>query len=496
VSSRARKRRGFQPLHPGELARLTFQGAAGEVTGSCYLLETHGARVLIDCGLIQGRRQDEARNARRFPFDPRGLDAVLLTHAHIDHSGRLPKLVKDGFRGPIHATSATCELLGILLPDSAHIQVQDARRLSRRRLREGRTAIEPLYTTEDAERALEHRAPHGFNAWIEVTPGIRARFRRAGHILGAASLEFDLEHEGTRRRLVVSGDVGREAEPLLHPPDPPQRADLLLLESTYGDRDHRSTEGSLDEFAGVLADAQKSGANVIVPVFAVGRAQEVLFQMARFEHEGRIRREPVFLDSPMAISVTELHGRHTESYGPAVTEALERGVGLAPRSLRFCRSPEESMALNERQGAVILAASGMCSAGRVVHHLKHNLWRPSSHVVIVGFQARGTVGRALVDGARKVRILGETVLVRAQIHTVGGFSAHGGQTELLRWASPMLERGTRVALVHGEPDKRSALEARLCKLTRHPVWKPDLGAVLTITKRGDPFTLEGPQQTL
>ena len=494
MTSRRRARRGFAPLRDDELARLTFHGAAGEVTGSCYLLETPAQRVLIECGLVQGTRKDEARNARRFPFDPAGLDAVLLTHAHIDHSGRLPKLVKDGFRGPVHATRGTCDLLGILLPDSGHIHEQDARHASRKRLRQGRAPLEPLYTVDDAHRALDHRAACPLDTWVEVGEGLRARFHRAGHILGSASLELEVTAGGARRTIVVSGDVGRERMPLLRPPAAPEAADLLLLESTYGDREHRSHEGTLDEFARLLDAAAREGANVIVPVFAVGRAQEVLHHLARFEHEGRLQPRPVFLDSPMAISVTELYDRHTDSLAPELLAELEAGLPPTPRSFKVCRTPEQSMALNEKRGIVILAASGMCDAGRVVHHLKHNLWRPEAHVVIVGFQARGTTGRALVDGARKVRILGETVVVRAQVHTVGGFSAHADREELARWAGPMLRGGARLALVHGERERRAALRARLRSETRHPIWTPERGAVARLWRRGTGVELEGPQQ--
>ena len=490
----AARRRGFRPLAEDELARLTFHGAAGEVTGSCVLLETRRARILIECGLIQGPRSEEVRNARRFPFDPAGLDAVLLTHAHIDHSGRLPKLVRDGFRGPIHGTRGTCDLLGILLPDAAHIQEQDARHASRRLLRQGKQPLEPLYTTEDAGLALEHREPHDESEWVEVAECLRVRFRRAGHILGASSLEIEVDDEGALRRIVASGDVGRRVDPVLREPDPPERADLLLLESTYGDRDHRSLDATLEEFAGILDAADRAGENVIIPVFAVGRAQEVLYEMYAFERAGRIRRRPVFLDSPMAISVTELYGRHLGCLGPGLIEDLERGGDAVPSQLQFCRSPEESMALNEKRGIVILAGSGMCNAGRVVHHLKHNLWRPEAHVVLVGFQARGTTGRALVDGARRVRILGETVAVRAQVHTVGGFSAHAGQSELLEWAGPMIDAGARVALVHGEPDRRAALARALAPHMSTPAVLPMEGSTITLLRHGTGLAVDGPQQ--
>jgi metallo-beta-lactamase family protein len=492
VSEKA-KRRGFAPLGRDDVLRVTFHGAAGEVTGSCYLVETHAANLLVDCGMFQGGRAESAKNRRAFPFDPRGLDAVVLTHAHIDHSGLLPKLVRDGFAGDVFATGPTADLLAIMLPDSAHIHEQDAARDARRaRRRKGKSArvAAPLYTGLDAQRALEQVRPRPFDETFEAAPGVLARYRRNGHILGASSVELvaasgpDGGPAGIRRRVVFSGDVGRVREPMLRDPDPPREADLLLLESTYGDRDHREHAESLDELARVLEQAALAHENVIVPVFAVGRAQEVLAHIATFERSGRLAQRPVYLDSPMAIRVTELSRRHAECFRAEVRAALERREGVDPAGLEFCRTPDESMALNAKHGALILAASGMCEGGRVMHHLKHNLWRDGSHVVIVGFQAQGTLGRALVDGARSVRLLGEEVAVRASVHTIGGFSAHGGQSELVAWARDMLAGGADLALVHGEPPQRDALAARLAGVARHDVAKPMPGDAVVLRARG------------
>jgi metallo-beta-lactamase family protein len=470
------KQRGFVPPPADEVARLTFLGAAGEVTGSCFLLETGARRVLVECGLFQGERRALERNRRPFAFDPRGLDSVLLTHAHVDHSGLLPELVRDGFRGPIRATRGTQDLLGILLRDSAHLHEQDAAQENRRRLRRGARPIEPLYTVADAERALELVEACEFDQELELGPDLHARFVRAGHILGAASLVVRVRSGHVERTIVFSGDVGRQSEPLLHPPDPPLQADLLLLESTYGDRDHRDLAATLEELAQVLALAARDGGNVIVPVFAVGRAQEILHHMAVLEDEGRIPELPVFLDSPMAIHATELHRRHGPSFACEPRE---------PRQLAFCRTSEDSMRLNERRGVVILSASGMCEGGRVLHHLRHNLWRETTDVVVVGFQARGTLGRALVQGARSVRIFGETVAVRAKVHTLGGFSAHAGQSELLAWSQAMRAGGTCVALVHGEPEKRAALAARLAG-GAGAIWQPKRGDRVALRRLGEP----------
>src|SRR5688572_26685852 len=386
--------RGFRRLDDDELARLTFLGASGEVTGSSYLLETATTRVLFDCGMCQGERHSRAANERPFPFRARDLDHVVLTHAHIDHSGLLPKLVRDGFRGKIHATVPTGDLVGVLLRDSAKIHEQDTTDKNRRRARQGKAPLEPLYDAEDAERALGKLVLHPFGTEDEIAPGLVVRFVRAGHILGAASVECWVRAETFARKLVFSGDLGRRHEPLLLPPEPPQEADLVLLESTYGDRDHKDLAATVEELAQALNQAVHDGGNVLVPVFAVGRAQEILHYIGQLERERRIPELPVFLDSPMAIRATELYRRHADCFRR--TGSGVRCEAFEPRQLQLCRTSEESAALNERRGIVILSSSGMCEGGRILHHLRHNLWRSSTDVVIVGFQARGTLGRALV----------------------------------------------------------------------------------------------------
>lgn len=486
------KQRGFRKLEGEELARLTFLGASGEVTGSSYLLETASARVLFDCGMCQGEHGSRTRNERPFAFDPRGIDAVVLTHAHVDHSGLVPKLVRDGFRGKVHATLASGELLGVLLRDSAHIHEQDAKSENRRRQRAGKKPVEPLYEVEDAERALGKLVLHPFDREEELgsDSGLRIRYVRAGHILGAGSVEVWLRNGTVERKVVFSGDLGRKHEPLLLPPEAPSEADLVLMESTYGDRDHKDLDATVEELAQALRESTQDGGNVIVPVFAVGRAQEVLHYIGLLEREGRIPELPVFLDSPMAVRATELYRKYTDCFQRTASgtpcEALE------PRRLELCRTSEDSMRLNDRRGIVILSASGMCEGGRILHHLRHNLWRSSTDVVIVGFQARGTLGRALVGGAKSVRIFGEPVAVRARVRTLGGFSAHAGQSELVEWVTPLVRSGARVALVHGEEEKRAALAAKLRERLAIEAWLPLRGERITLAKDGPPGTARLP----
>jgi len=470
-----------------ELARLTFFGAAGgEVTGSCMLLESARARVLVDCGLVQGERARE-RNERGFPFEPASIDAVLLTHAHVDHSGLLPKLVREGFRGKIHATRPSEDLLGLLLLDSAHVQEQDARSAQRRRLRAGERAPEPLYDVADCERTLELLALHEFDEEFEPAPGLVARFARAGHILGAASLECWVREASHARKLVLSGDLGRPNEPLLRPPEPPREADLVVLESTYGDRDHQRPEQALEELARALEPAA-TGRTLIMPVFAVGRAQEILHHIGELERAGRIPEIPVYLDSPMAIRATELYRAHSACFRR--TSGGAPLVPSEPRRLALCRTPEESMQLNEQRGMLILSASGMCEGGRILHHLRHHLGRDSTDLLIAGFQAPGTLGRKLADGARGVHILGESIAVHARVARIDGFSAHAGQSELVQWVAPLIAGGARVALVHGEEPARAALADQLRALTAAPVWQPARRELVHLMKRGDPVVFE------
>jgi metallo-beta-lactamase family protein len=478
-----RRRARLSPLGADELARVVFLGAAGEVTGSCYLFETPRARVLVDCGMFQGGRAQAARNWSPFEFDPASIDAVLLTHAHIDHCGLLPRLVAEGFRGRIHTSSATAEVTQVMLEDSARIQAQDAARATRKRRAEGRAAVEPLYTVEHAERACAALRAEDFGTWFEPAQGLRARLCYASHIVGAASIELAFDAGGRERRVACSGDIGRYDEPLLKGPDTPEAAELVLMEATYGDRDHRSMAETLREFEDILRAADDAGANAILPVFALGRAQEVLFHLGALERAGRVRPRPVFLDSPMAIDVTELYRRHGACLEAPLRRALASSDGaLTTQQLHFTRTQEESLRINGMRRAVILSASGMCEAGRILHHLKHNLGRPGTQLVMAGFQAAGTLGRRLVDGARRVRVLGEEIEVAAHVHTLGGFSAHAGQSGLLEWLRPLAAARPLLALVHAEPSKRAALAAHIAQRYGLSCVSPQRGEKLSLER--------------
>ncbi|MFO1407562.1 MAG: MBL fold metallo-hydrolase [Steroidobacteraceae bacterium] len=442
---------------------LEFYGAAGEVTGSCHVLETGGRRVLLDCGLIQGAGAHAERNRAPFPFEASSVDAVVLSHAHIDHCGRLPLLRKRGFRGPVYATGACRDLARILLADCAAMAQHDAEREERRRRRNGaRGHAEPLYTREDAEQVMRQFRTVGYGRATQVVPGVELTFRDAGHILGSASVCLAVTEGDVTRHLLFSGDLGQYDSPILRDPESGFVADLVLMESTYGDRLHRERADTLEEFGGILRTAARGGGNVLIPAFAVGRSQDVLYELGTHYDEWQLADWRIYLDSPMAIEATEVYLRNAELFDEEARELRLRARSMPPLpNLVACRTVEESIAINRvAGGAIVIAGSGMCTGGRIVHHLKHNLARPDCHLVFTGFQAAGTLGRAIVDGARGVRIGGSPVVVRAEVHTLGGFSAHGDQADLLRWYAGV--RGTPpVWLVHGEPSSSAALAQAL-----------------------------------
>jgi metallo-beta-lactamase family protein len=436
----------------------SFLGAAGEVTGSCYLVETGEVRFLVDCGMFQSGATAVRKNLDALDFELDTLDFVLLTHAHIDHSGLLPRLAALGFRGSIHTTSATADLLEVMLADSAHIQEKEAEWVNRHRHRSrrfSRRSLAPLYTVNQARECQKQVNKVAFDAEFSPHPLVRARFRDAGHILGSASIEVWVTEGRRTRKLVFSGDLGQPGRPLMNDPTPIEEADILFVESTYGNRLHKGLQETIDELVHVVTDtlARKRG-NVLIPAFAVGRTQEILFMLFDLVRQGRLRDLDVFLDSPLAIRATEITLKHTASLDAETRDlvALFRKHEL-PFRLKFTEEVEQSIALNAiRSGAIIVSASGMCDAGRIKHHLVNNLPRPECSVLITGFQAMGTLGRRLVDGARSVTIFGEEVPVRANLHTLGGLSAHADQQALLGWLGGFLKPPEKCFVVHGEAE--------------------------------------------
>lgn len=453
---------------------LTFLGAVEGVTGSMYLLETDKSKVLLDCGLFQGRKKEERKNTQPFPFAISEIDAVVLSHAHLDHSGRLPLLIKEGASCPIYMTSATLELIEVLLKDAASLQQRDAEWENKRRLRAGKTEIEPLYTQQDVGQLLEACQGCAYHLRVCVTEDIYVTFFDAGHILGSAIVLITVREAESEKRLVFSGDLGNSQAALLRDPDIIQHADVLLLESTYGDREHRSFTATIEEFESIVETASLNGGNILIPSFAVGRTQEIIFRLGELYQQGKLRQQAIFLDSPMAIAVTEIYHRYQDVYNDtdkSTISTASKGPGRAAKSLhsflpilRYATSTQESIALNRiEKGAIIIAGSGMCNGGRIRHHLKHNLWRNNAHVIFVGFQAEGTPGRALIDGAKTFKTAGETIIVRAAIHTMGGFSAHASQSQLLSWLSQFEPPLPRLFLVHGEQDAKLTLQKEIVK---------------------------------
>lgn len=453
--------------------RLTFLGGAGTVTGSSYLLEAGGLRLLVDCGLFQGK--DEELNRKPMPLAPYGLDGVILTHAHIDHSGRLPLLRRQGFSGPIYAHNATADLAAIMLLDSAHIQEMEAERLTRKARRAGRDMVQPLYSADDAHRVTEqfHALPYG--KLLSLSPSLQIRLQDAGHILGSAIVEvFETGPDGRQAKLVLSGDLGRPDRPILRDPTVIAEADFLVMESTYGNRLHEPPQSTRETFATIIRSTVAKGGKVIIPAFAVGRTQEVLYQLNSLVEEGQLPRNlRVVLDSPLAIAATEVTAKHRDVYDEAARALVRSGDDpFAFPGLVLSHTGDDSRALNEnREPMVIVAAGGMCENGRVVHHLKHNLWRHTSTVLFVGYQAEGTLGRRILEGASRVRIHGEDVAVNCRIESLQGLSAHADQAQLLAWVDGFQQAPRQTVLVHGEAEAREEL-ARLLMLRGHRVAMP------------------------
>jgi metallo-beta-lactamase family protein len=461
--------------------RLRFLGAAGTVTGSRHLVSAGGKQVLLDAGLFQGLKALRRRNWEDPGFDPAALDAVVLSHAHLDHSGYLPLLVRRGFRGRIHCTSATADLLGVVLRDSARLQEEDAARANRFAYSKHEPAL-PLYTSEDAERALDRVITHGYGALVDAAPGLRASFRRAGHILGSAVVELDVgDRDGVR--IVFSGDLGRWDRPILRDPELVARADVLLVESTYGDRLHPTD--AEEELLRIVKEAAARGGAVVIPAFAIGRTQELLWTLGRLEADGRLPLVQVFIDSPMAIDVTDIYLRHPEEHDLDMAALMDaERCPLRSPSTRLVHTAKESQAINDLRGPiVVIAGSGMATGGRVLHHLKHRLPDHRTTVLLVGYQVEGTRGRALLEGAREIRIHGEMVPVRARVEALDGLSAHADQREIFRWLGGFERPPRETYVVHGEPGPAGVLAAAI---------RERLGWSATVAEDGQEIELTRP----
>lgn len=443
--------------------KLTFCGAAGTTTGSQHLLEVNGHRILLDCGLYQGHRQDTWKRNRHFPFDPASLDAVVLSHAHIDHSGNLPNLVKQGFRGNVYCTFATRDLCQIMLADSAHIQEGDVAWLNKHRKSDDEPLLQPLYTAPDAEKSLRHFVTFDYHRPMLIAPGVELTFLDAGHLLGAAQVILDLTENGKRRRLLFSGDVGRGNDVLLRDPEPSEGVDFVVMESTYGGQEHLLPPQAHEKFAEVLLTALSTQGKIIIPAFAVERTQQLIYVLNHLLDTGQVPRVPIFVDSPLAVDATEVFRLHPECFNDRVYAfQFEKRNPFFFEGLQLIRSNEQSRALNEIKGpAIIISASGMCEAGRILHHLKNNISDPSTTVLFVGYCAEHTLGWKLRNGWKKVNILGHECKVRARIETLDSFSGHAGHSELLEYYRRIQGSKQHVWLVHGEPDRCVALQAAL-----------------------------------
>jgi len=460
---------------------IEFYGATSGVTGSCHILRANGETILLDCGMIQGRREEMEKNRKPFPFSPDEISAVVLSHGHIDHSGRIPLLVKQGYRGPIYTQNATGDLCDILLQDSAFLQEKDAQYENKWRARKKKPLIEPLYTVDDARAALSNIVGLRYREKREILPEIHIRYRDAGHILGSCSVEIWLNENGKERKVVFSGDVGQYDTPILNDPAVIENADHLIVESTYGNRRHRDRQSTIDEMGEIIRDAAHHKGNLLIPAFSVGRTQEILYYLGKYHQEWEMDRWQVFLDSPMAIRASKVYWEYPHLYDEEATK-LRKKVHEMPelRNLHLTQSPKESMAINRiKTGAIIISASGMCTGGRIIHHLKNNISRSGAHIMIVGYQANGTLGRKLVDGHPSVRIHGDEYWVKAEIHTVGGLSAHADVDDLMRWVRNFKSK-PHVHVVHGDTEPKQDFRDKL---------ESELNLQATIPGPGDIFEL-------
>ena len=470
---------------------ISFVGAAKTVTGSCYHIKTDTCSFLVDCGMFQGNNALEAQNHEPFPFNPAELDFMLLTHAHIDHSGRIPKLFVDGFKGQIYATKATAELCSLMLPDSGHIQEFENEWVNRKRERAGLPPVQPLYTSQDAIDSIRLFSSVRYSEEVRINDQIRARFNDAGHILGSSIVEIWVKENDKEVKLVFSGDLGNMNMPILRDPSIIDSADYLFIESTYGNRNHLNVENKIDRFIEIITSTMGKGGNIIIPSFAVGRTQEILYQLFKQREKygdkiNQLLRIPVYVDSPLAVSATKVFRNNLDCFDEEAREYIENGDNpLDFPGLQFTQSVEDSKALNEREESlIIISASGMCDAGRIKHHLKHNLWRKESSIVFVGYQAEGTLGRRLVDGADKVRIFGEEISVNARVEMIEGFSGHADKDGLINWLKAFEQKPKKIFIVHGEEDSMNEFSELIANELRVGTIIPGRGDSYTVTYAG------------
>ncbi len=467
---------------------ITFLGAAKTVTGSNFLVEAAGKKFLVDCGMYQGKAAQEMENSEEFLFDPQQIDFMLLTHAHIDHSGRIPKLYNEGYRNPIYTHRATMDLCSIMLPDSGHIQETEAEWKNKKRVRAGLDPLPPLYTAEEAAKSLEIFKPVEYDKIIDVADGIQVRFNDAGHMLGSAIIEIWVTENEKTEKIVFTGDLGNNDIPLLDSPTMIDKADYLVMESTYGSRLHMRNDEKANMFLDIVSETLDHGGRVIIPSFAVGRTQEILYEIDKIKETHKddeefqrkyeqLMKTPVFVDSPLAISATEIFKKNTDLFEEEIREKLLNGDHpLEFPGLQFTRTADESKALNDSYyPSIIISASGMCDIGRIKHHLKHNLWNPSSTILFVGYQAPGTLGRTIVDGADKVKIFGEEITINARIEYIEGYSGHADQEWLLNFVYSFLEKPKHIFLVHGEEESQEVLKGLIEQNMKIPVTIPEFG---------------------
>ncbi len=467
--------------------KVTFLGATKTVTGSNFLVEGAGKKFLVDCGMYQGSASDEYENEEPFLFDVNEIDFMLLTHAHIDHSGRIPKLYKEGYRNKVIATKATCDLCSIMLPDSGHIQEMEVEWKNRKRERKGEDPLPPLYTAEEAAKSLEIFSPVNYDEIIDIDDNIKVRFNDAGHMLGSAIIEVWVTENEKTEKIVFTGDLGNNDIPLLSPPTMIEDADYLVMESTYGNRLHIRNDDKASLFLDIVYETLEKGGTVVIPSFAVGRTQEILYELNRIKEEKhdeefykkykRLMSVPVYVDSPLAISATEVFKENMNLFNEETQAIINAGDNpLEFDGLKFTKTADESKALNaSNESAIIISASGMCEVGRIKHHLKHHLWEPNSTILFVGYQAPGTLGRKLVDGEKKVKIFGEEIAVNARIEYIEGYSGHADQEWLLNFVYSFIKKPNHIFLVHGEPEGQEVLKQKLEETTEIPVIIPEYG---------------------